>query len=131
MLNQRATAPIATLCLMAALAASGPARAGCNITIEIKNEHSALVTVNWNHSEVKIKNGFWKDLSSDLSGTKIQDVLQPGDVVSRIYGADFGCGKQRQYRFEVFADESRYWMENYPGGDTFTTRTAFTVKVEP
>jgi hypothetical protein len=29
-------------------------------------------------------------------------------VVSRVYGADLGCDKQRQYRFEVFTAESRY-----------------------
>jgi len=69
-----------------------------------------------------------KDVSKDLSGTKIQDVMQPGDVVSRIYEAHFGCDKQRQYRFEVFSDESRYWMETYPRGSEFTTEAALRSK---
>jgi hypothetical protein len=107
------------------------ANAGCDITIKIKNNHNDLVTVNWHKSEVKIKNGFWKKISSDLTGNKIQDSIKAGDTVSRVYGADFGCGKQRQYRFEVFSDTSHYWMESYPGGDTWTTKTTFTVKVKP
>ena len=130
MLN-KAGALIGAVYLGFALSTPGVASAGCNITIKIKNEHSEMVTVNWHHSEVKIKNGFWKKISSDLSGTKIQDVMQPGDLVSRIYEADFGCDKQRQYRFEVFSGESNYWMEDYPGGNTFTTKTTFTVKVKP
>ena len=122
---------IRLLFLICGLVCSGVASAGCNITIKVKNEHTEMLTVNWFRSEVKIKNGWWKDVSKDLSGTKIQDVMQPGDVVSRIYEADFGCDKQRQYRFEVFSDESRYWMETYPRGSNFTTETTFTVKVKP
>ena len=60
---------IGAVCLGLVLSASGVAGAGCNITIKIKNEHSEMVTVNWHHSEVIIKNGFWKKISSDLSGT--------------------------------------------------------------
>ena len=106
-----ASAPLAFLC---ALFFSTTAHAGCEITIEVKNDHDDMVTVNWWHSEVKIKNGFWRDLSKDLTGTKIQDSMEPGAVVSRVYGADFGCDKQRQYRFEVFTAESRYWIEAFP-----------------
>jgi hypothetical protein len=122
------SAPLAFVC---ALLFSTPARAGCEITIEIRNDHSDMVTVNWWHSEVKIKNGFWKDLSKDLTGTKIQDSMEPGAVVSRVYRADFGCDKQRQYRFEVFAAESRYWIETFPRDTDFTTKTHFTVRVKP
>lgn len=130
-MNKTGMSFVRRLCLVGAFVYCDMASAGCNITIKVKNEHSELVTINWHHSEVKIKNGFWKDISSDLSGSKIQDVIQPGEEVSRIYGADFGCGKQRQYRFEVFESDSRYWMETFPGGDTWTTRTTFTVKVKP
>lgn len=130
-MNKPATVLVRMLYLVLALVYGEIASAGCNITIKVKNEHSESVTINWHHSEVKIKNGFWKDISSDLSGTRIQDVVLPGDEVSRIYGADFGCSKQRQYRFEVFETESRYWMETYPGGDNWTTKTTFMVKVKP
>jgi len=101
--RQRISPAFATFALVCALFFSATARAGCEITIEIKNDHDDMVTVNWWHSEVKIKNGFWKDLSKDLTGTKIQDSMEPGAIVSRVYGADFGCDKQRQYRFEVFS----------------------------
>ena len=124
----RASAPLAFLC---ALLVSTTAHAGCEITIEIKNDHDDMVTVNWWHSEVKIKNGFWKDLSKDLTGTKIQDSMEPGALVSRVYGADFGCDKQRQYRFEVFTAESRYWIETFPRDTDFTTKTQFTVHLKP
>ena len=76
-----------SLTFLSALLLSTTANAGCEITIEIKNDHDDMVTVNWWHSEVKIKNGFWKDLSKDLTGTKIQDSMEPGAVVSRVYGA--------------------------------------------
>jgi len=56
-----ASAPLALLC---AFFFSATANAGCEITIEIKNDHDDMVTVNWWHSQVKIKNGFWKDLST-------------------------------------------------------------------
>ena len=85
--RQRISPAFATLALVCALFFSATARAGCEITIEIKNDHDDMVTVNWWHSEVKIKNGFWKDLSKDLTGTKIQDSMEPGAVVSRVYGA--------------------------------------------
>jgi hypothetical protein len=123
-----ASAPFALLC---AFFFSATAHAGCEITIEVKNDHDDMVTVNWWHSEVKIKNGFWKDLSKDLTGTKIQDSMEPGAVVSRVYGADFGCDKQRQYRFEVFTAESRYWIETFPRDTDFTTKTHFTLHVKP
>jgi hypothetical protein len=121
----------APLIFLGALLLSNTANAGCEITIEIKNDHDDMVTVNWWHSEVKIKNGFWKDLSKDLTGTKIQDSMEPGAVVSRVYGADFGCDKQRQYRFEVFTAESRYWIETFPRDTDFTTKTHFTVHLKP
>ena len=120
-----------SLTFLSALLLSTTANAGCEITIEIKNDHDDMVTVNWWHSEVKIKNGFWKDLSKDLTGTKIQDSMEPGAVVSRVYGADFGCDKQRQYRFEVFTAESRYWIETFPRDSDFTTKTKFTVHLKP
>jgi hypothetical protein len=121
----------ASLALLCTLFFSVTARAGCEITIEIKNDQDDMVTVNWWHSEVKIKNGFWRDLSKDLTGTKIQDSMEPGAVVSRVYGADFGCDKQRQYRFEVFTEESRYWIETFPRDTDFTTKTRFTVHLKP
>ena len=121
----------ALLAFLCALFFSSTAHAGCEITIEIKNDHDDMVTVNWWHSEVKIKNGFWRDLSKDLTGTKIQDSMEPGAVVSRVYGADFGCDKQRQYRFEVFTAESRYWIETFPRDTDFTTKAHFTVHVKP
>ena len=121
----------ASLALLCTLLFSITAHAGCEITIEIKNDHDDMVTVNWWHSEVKIKNGFWRDLSKDLTGTKIQDSMEPGAVVSRVYGADFGCDKQRQYRFEVFTEESRYWIETFPRDTDFTTKTHFTVHLKP
>ena len=130
MLNTRPVV-IRMLFLVCALVCSGVASAGCNITIKVKNEHSEMLTVNWFHSEVKIKNGFWRDLSKDLTGTKIQDSMEPGAVVSRVYGADFGCDKQRQYRFEVFTAESRYWIETFPRDTDFTTKTHFTVHLKP
>ena len=77
----------APLIFLSALFLSSTANAGCEITIEVRNDHDDMVTVNWWHSEVKIKNGFWKDLSKDLTGTKIQDSMEPGAVVSRVYGA--------------------------------------------
>ena len=57
--------------------------------------------------------------------------MEPGAIVSRVYGADFGCDKQRQYRFEVFSAESRYWIETFPRDSDFTTKTKFTVHLKP
>jgi hypothetical protein len=45
--------------------------------------------------------------------------------------SDFGCDKQRQYRFEVFTAESRYWIETFPRDTDFTTKTHFTVHLKP
>lgn len=96
------------------------AHAGCKIEIDVKNSTGHQISVDWKSSKVKIKNGVFKKL-----GTNSQTIAN-GATKSHSYNADFGCGKQRQYKVYWSGGGEDGW-EYYPSTTGFTTKQSFKV----
>ena len=83
---------------------SGPATAGCGVTIEVHNLRDGAITVDWEDSDSRsgvdvfgtIVPGTWRRLLTDTTNH-----ILPGDTESRAVVLDVGCNVLRQYRIEI------------------------------
>lgn len=94
-----------------------PAYAGCNINIKIYNNETAPIYVDWYFSKVKSKGGSWKRISS--SGKTIA----PGESLSKVYFATFGCSAKRRYKLYFrTVPMTNSWVEYFPSPSAWTSK---------
>ncbi len=109
----------------AALAATGAAggsttaSAGCGITLELINNTSASVRVDWEDSDVRLADMPWKRIGSGSTS------IDAGDTVYWNFttGSIFGCNWWRQYRVDVNQGGSS-WFEYAPPNSYTSSATA-------
>ena len=85
---------------------AGTASAGCGITLELHNRGDDAVTVDFEHSDVKVRGavfGTWKRIGS---GTR---TVGAGATVSENFNADLGCNWARDYRIDVNQGSSSWY----------------------
>jgi len=93
----------ASACLAAALVLSaGPAVAGCNINVGVRNGSATPIKV-FDSSKVKSRGGTWRRMSRGYWGafTDGSFDLGPGETYVDGYLATFGCNARRRYLFIV------------------------------
>ncbi len=100
--------------LPALLLLSSAASAGCGITIELKNTDSIKVSYVKNGSKVKSKGGSWKALPAPVVRS-----MEPGETVSFVHNATFGCNAKRRYKLK-FVKLGHQWYEHFPSATGWT-----------
>jgi hypothetical protein len=93
--------------------AAGPASAGCGVTVEVHNQRSSTITVDWEDSDSRsdlnpfggIVAGTWKRLLNNTTNT-----ILPGDTESRAIVLDLACNVDRQYRLEISQGGSSWFV---------------------
>ena len=98
--------------------AAGTASAGCGVTVEVHNQRSSTITVDWEDSDSRsdlnpfggIVAGTWKRLLNNTTNT-----ILPGDTESRAIVLDLACNVDRQYRLEISQGGSSWFV--YSGWD--------------
>jgi len=91
-----------------------PVSAGCGITLELYNSTSATVTVDWDDSDSRLADMWWKRIGSGSTS------IGAGDTVYRNFTVDFGCDWWRQYRIDVNQGGSS-WFEYEPSPSGVTS----------
>jgi hypothetical protein len=130
------------LALVVALAWTGSAASrtsGCSVNIKLHNAmppeaddpttgglESTTITVSFDKSKVKIKNGFWKTLDYDSAQ------IDAGETFQRTFKLAFGCGVKRRYKFYIreylgFGNYGSSKTVYFPGPNSWTTRQSFKV----
>ena len=100
----------ATLAAATVLGSSaGSVTAGCGITLELINNTSATVRVDWDDSDVRLADMPWKRIGSGST------YIDAGDTVYWNFttGGIFGCNWWRRYRVDVNQGSSS-WFEYAP-----------------
>src|SRR5262245_11233176 len=107
---------------------AAPRTNGCTVNIKFHStmpaeagKNSVMVMLGFNFSQVKIKNGFWKSLGSEL----IQ--LDPGETKQRTFDLAFGCGVKRRYKIKISGKGTNPNQKTiyYPGPQGWTERQSF------
>ena len=71
--------------------------AGCNIGIKSSNSFTKTVCISPINSKVKSKGGAWTRIWKDNKWVPVK----PGEKISHVYRATFGCKAKRRYTFTV------------------------------
>jgi hypothetical protein len=117
------------LVLMAATLAAAtlswaqPTLAGCNANVKFVNKDAVKATVHLDTSKVKIKNGTWKKLGT---GTV---KIGANKHKSKSFSLDFGCSKQRQWKFYVSEPSAGSKTLYKPNQSDFMSDTNFSVNI--
>lgn len=99
------------------------ASAGCTVNVEIHNVDSEDAQVDWSDSQVKIRYGTWRTLGSSTR------TVEAGEEIVEDFNLTFGCGTDRQYRFQ-FIEDGAVWTDYFPSDSTFTDNQTIHVHID-